>query len=53
MKYPDGLARIRSTVTQAGSLSPNCNALCVRVQVQDKHGICHHLANSNRFIWVK
>ena len=53
MNYVDGLARIRSTVTQAGNLSPNCNALCVRVQVQDKHGICHHLANSNRFIWVK
>jgi hypothetical protein len=53
MKYPDALARIRSTVTQAGNLNPNCNALCVRVQIQDKHGICHHLANSNRFVWVK
>jgi len=53
MNYPDALARIRSTVTQAGNLSPNCNALCVRVQIQDKHGICHHLANSDRFIWVK
>jgi hypothetical protein len=53
MKYPDALARIRSTVTQAGNLNPTCNALCVRVQIQDKHGICHHLANSDRFIWVK
>ncbi len=53
MKYADALARIRSTVTQAGNLSPNCNALCVRVQIQDKHGICHHLANNDRFIWVK
>ena len=53
MKYADALARIRSTVTQAGNLSPNCNALCVRVQIQDKHGICHHLANSNRFVWAK
>jgi hypothetical protein len=53
MNYADALARIRSTVTQAGNLHPNCNALCVRVQVQDKHGICHHLANARRFIWVK
>ena len=53
MKYPDALERVRSTVTQAGNLSPNCNVLCVRVQIQDKHGICHHLANANRFIWVK
>jgi len=51
--YPDGLTRIRSTVTQAGNLTPNCNALCIRVQVQDKHGMCHHLANDDRFIWVK
>jgi hypothetical protein len=51
--YQDGLERIRSTVTQAGNLNPNCNALCVRVQTQDKHGICHHLANADRFIWVK
>lgn len=53
MAYADALARIRSTVTQAGNLSPNCNALCVRVQTQDKHGICHHLANKDRFVWVK
>jgi hypothetical protein len=53
MAYHDALARIRSTVTQAGNLSPNCNALCVRVQTQDKHGICHHLANKDRFVWVK
>ena len=53
MAYADALARIRSTVIQAGNLSPNCNALCVRVQTQDKHGICHHLANKDRFVWVK
>jgi hypothetical protein len=53
MPYDDALARIRQTVTQAGNISPNCNALCVRVQTQDKHGICHHLANTDRFVWVK
>jgi hypothetical protein len=53
MPHVDALARIRATVTQAGNISPNCNALCVRVQTQDKHGICHHLANKDRFLWVK
>lgn len=53
LNHADGLARIRATVTQAGNITPNCNALCLRVLVQDKHGICHHLANVNRFVWVK
>ena len=53
MDYADGLARIRSTVRHAGLLTPNCNALCIRVQTQDKQGLCHHLANEDRFTWVK
>lgn len=53
MAYHDALARIRSTITQAGNITPNCNALCVRVQTQDKQGICHHLANNDRFVWMK
>jgi ABC-3C protein len=53
MDYKDGLTRIRSTVSHAGILSPSCNALCIRVQTQDKQGLCHHLANEGKFIWVK
>jgi hypothetical protein len=53
MDHADSLARVRSTVSHAGTLSPNCNALCVRVQIQDKQGFCHHLANDDRFTWVK
>jgi hypothetical protein len=53
MDYSNGYARMASTLTQAGNITPNCNALCVRVQTQDKHGICHHLANEDRFVWVK
>ena len=53
MEYPDGLTRIRSTLKHAGTLTPNCNALCIRVQTQDKQGLCHHLANEDRFTWVK
>ena len=53
MDHANGLARVRSTVSHAGTLTPNCNALCVRVQTKDKQGFCHHLANEDRFTWVK
>jgi hypothetical protein len=53
MDYPDGFTRVRSTIRQAGTIAPNCNALCIRVQTQDKHGLCHHLANENLLVWVK
>ena len=53
MDYVDGYNRMASTLQQAGTITPNCNALCIRVQTQDKHGICHHLANEDRFVWVK
>jgi len=53
MDYADGLARVRSTLSHATTLTPSCNALCIRVQTQDKQGLCHHLANEDRFEWVK
>jgi hypothetical protein len=53
MDWPTGYVRMGQTLQQAGGLNPNCNALCIRVQTQDKHGLCHHLANEDRFNWVK
>ena len=53
MDYANGYGRMGATLQQAGNITPNCNALCIRVQTQDKHGICHHLANEDRFVWVK
>jgi hypothetical protein len=53
MDYANGYMRMATTLQQAGNITPNCNALCIRVQTQDKHGICHHLANEDRFEWVK
>jgi hypothetical protein len=52
MDHASGMARVLATVSHSGALSPNCNALCVRVQTQDKQGLCHHLANEGRFVWV-
>lgn len=53
MDYTNGYARLSATLAQAAQLSPNCNALCIRVQIQDKQGLCHHLANENVLVWVK
>ena len=53
MDYPNGFTRMGHTLQQAGGIAPTCNALCIRVQTQDKQGICHHLANEDRFKWVK
>jgi hypothetical protein len=36
MEDTNGMARILATVSHAGTLTPNCNALCVRVQTKDK-----------------
>jgi hypothetical protein len=51
--HDDGLARVRSTVSKAGEISLTSNALVSRIRIQDKHGICHQLANEDRLIWVK
>jgi hypothetical protein len=53
MEHGNGMERVLATVSQAATLHPNCNALCVRVQTKDKQGLCHHLANQGRFTWVK
>lgn len=53
MDYPNGFNRMANVLQQASNITPTCNALCIRVQTQDKHGICHHLANDDVFVWVK
>ncbi len=53
MEHPNGFTRMANTLQHAGLMTPSCNALCIRIQTQDKQGICHHLANENRFTWVK
>ncbi len=50
--HRDGLGRMRATLSQAGSISTASNPLSSVVQVQDQQGICHHLANKDRLIWV-
>jgi len=51
-EYEDGLGRMRGTIIQSARLSVTSSPLSSVVQVQDKQGICHQLANTDRLIWV-
>ena len=51
--HVDGLARMRATVIQAAHIATTSNPLASVVQTQDKQGICHQLANEDRFVWVE
>ncbi len=51
--HPDGLARVNATVDKATQVPLTSNALCKKVKIQDRQGICHQLANDDHLIWVK
>lgn len=50
--YTSGYERIKATTNFAKLLSINANPLVSQLRVADREGICHHLANDNRLIWV-
>jgi hypothetical protein len=50
--HPNGLDRMRATMTQAAAISATSNPLFPAVKTQDRQGICHHLANEDRLLWV-
>lgn len=50
--HKDGLMRMRATVSQAAMLPTPSSPLQSVVQVQDKQGICHQLANGDQLVWV-
>ncbi|MBK8183317.1 MAG: hypothetical protein IPK63_10675 [Candidatus Competibacteraceae bacterium] len=51
--HADGFIRAKATVSKAGDLSLTSNALCTKIKIQDKHGICHQLSNDDRLAWVR
>lgn len=51
--HPDALERLRTTLSTAGQLNVNGNALVGMTKVPDKQGICHQLANDDRLTWTK
>ncbi|MDD1505887.1 restriction endonuclease [Lysinibacillus sp. CNPSo 3705] len=50
--YSSAFTRIKETTKVARSLQLTGNALTSLVEDDDKHGICHHLANDNKIDWV-
>ncbi len=51
--HSNGYENVKKTTATAASLSIQSNALISVSKMQDKIGICHHLANENKLIWVK
>ncbi|HZW40399.1 MAG TPA: ABC-three component system protein [Ignavibacteriaceae bacterium] len=51
--HQSGYLNIKKTTHEAKIIQIQSNALLSVVQTQDRIGICHHLANENRLIWVK
>lgn len=47
-----GLTRVNATTAHAALLEITSSALIGRFEISDRHGICHHLANEDRLIWV-
>jgi hypothetical protein len=51
--HADGFVRVNA-VTQAAALLPlTANGLISVTKIQDKRGICHQLANTDRLTWKK
>ncbi|MFZ1321132.1 MAG: ABC-three component system protein [Ignavibacteria bacterium] len=51
--HSDGYENIKKTTSEASKINIQSNALLSVSLTQDKIGICHHLANENKLIWVK
>jgi hypothetical protein len=47
-----GLTRVNATTAQAATLALTSSALLGRVEVVDRHGVCHQLANDDKLTWV-
>lgn len=48
-----GFTRLTATTAQAANLQITSSALVGRFETQDRHGICHQLANADRLTWVR
>ncbi|NNM43755.1 MAG: hypothetical protein HKM07_05380 [Chlamydiae bacterium] len=49
---PNGMTRLKETLTLANTLQVTSNPLASRLQAGDLQGTCHHLANQQRITWV-
>jgi hypothetical protein len=52
-KFPDGYERVCAVTKAARDMQITANALITRAKPQDRDGICHQLANEDRFKWTR
>ncbi len=51
-EHDHGLARMKAVIDRANAIQLTENGLIQVTKVQDRHGICHQLANEDELIWV-
>lgn len=50
--HPNGFSRLRKVMTASGSLDLSGHVLITRTDQDDRHGICHRLANADKLTWI-
>ncbi|WP_333563782.1 ABC-three component system protein [Nocardiopsis endophytica] len=51
--HSSGMDRLTSVLTASGQLDLSAHELISVSRIEDRKGICHHLANEDRLTWVK
>jgi len=51
-EHDHGLARMKAVIDRANAIQLTENGLIQVTKVQDRHGICHQLANEDKLTWV-
>lgn len=53
-KHASGYERVKKTIQAASTIAiERGTVLKTHMKVDDKKGLCHHLANENKLIWVR
>lgn len=50
--HPNGFERLKAVSSSAQTLNLDTNGLIQVTKIQDRHGICHQLANEDKLTWV-
>lgn len=51
-EHEHGVARMKAVIDRASSIQLTENGLIQVTKIQDRHGICHQLANEDELTWV-
>ena len=51
-EHDHGFARMKAVIDRANAIQLTENGLIQVTKIQDRHGICHQLANEDKLVWV-